>query len=337
MRAKPWVILLIVAFVAAEDNDLLEDSSVTEYRGYFNREHSLLRPYTGHGMDVPYWDITGSTMVTAQQIRLTPNLQGRQGAIWSQIPVQSRDWELMVTFRIHGDTGKLFGDGIGIWYTRDRNIPGPVFGSTNGFSGLGVFLDTYHNDYSSYAHTFPYIYAMVSDGTVLFNGDKDGGDDRLGGSESGCEVKFRNVEYDTHVLIRYVGDTLTVYQDTENTGKWHQCLRVGGVHLPTGYYFGLSAATGDLSDNHDITAVRMFEIEYSRAENINELDPSRIQPKADYVAPRDHVSNPPPSQMSTWGKYLLITLGVCATVGGIAVFGYLWYQDRQSRSRKRFY
>ena len=63
-------------------------------------------------MDVPYFDILGSTMVTSQQIRLTPNTQGRQGAIWNSVvrwqltraryhqsqrlqPVQSRDWELV--------------------------------------------------------------------------------------------------------------------------------------------------------------------------------------------------------------------------------------------------
>lgn len=84
-------------------------------------------------------------------------------------------------------------------------------------------------------------------------------------------------------------------------------------------------------------AVRTFEIEYSRAESLNELDPSRIQPKADFVAPRDHVTNPPPSKMSSFGKYLLIFIGVLATGGGVAVFGYLWWQDRQARSRKRFY
>ena len=38
---------------------------------------------------------------------------------------------------------------------------------------------------------------------------------------------------------------------------------VEGVQLPTGYYFGMSAATGDLSDAHDVISVRMFELETS--------------------------------------------------------------------------
>lgn len=34
-----------------------------------------------------------------------------------------------------------------------------------------------------------------------------------------------------------------------------------GVQLPTGYYIGASATTGDLSDNHDIISVRLFELD----------------------------------------------------------------------------
>jgi hypothetical protein len=49
------------------------------------------------------------------------------------------------------------------------------------------------------------------------------------------------------------------------------------------------------------------------------------------------VVNPPPSNLSSWAKYLLIFIGIVATGGGIAVFGYLYYQDKQARSRKRFY
>lgn len=35
--------------------------------------------------------------------------------------------------------------------------------------------------------------------------------------------------------------------DIDNEHKWKQCFEVNGVHLPTGYYLGISAATGDLT------------------------------------------------------------------------------------------
>lgn len=47
MRTELLLALLVVRATSAEDPDSLEDSFVTEYRGYFKREHSLLKPYQG--------------------------------------------------------------------------------------------------------------------------------------------------------------------------------------------------------------------------------------------------------------------------------------------------
>ena len=33
------------------------------------------------------------------------------------------------------------------------------------------------------------------------------------------------------------------------------------MRLPTGYYFGMSATTGDLSDNHDIVSIKTYELD----------------------------------------------------------------------------
>ena len=37
------------------------------------------------------------------------------------------------------------------------------------------------------------------------------------------------------------------------------CMSVADVHLPRGLYFGLSASTGHLADNHDIISMEVFE------------------------------------------------------------------------------
>jgi hypothetical protein len=36
---------------------------------------------------------------------------------------------------------------------------------------------------------------------------------------------------------------------------------VDEIRLPTGYYIGISGTTGDLSDNHDILSIRLFELD----------------------------------------------------------------------------
>lgn len=35
--------------------------------------------------------------------------------------------------------------------------------------------------------------------------------------------------------------------DLEDRSEWKNCVDITGVRLPTGYYFGASAGTGDLS------------------------------------------------------------------------------------------
>lgn len=39
----------------------------------------------GTGMTIPNWDFMGSTMVTNNYIRLTPDLQSKQGALWNSV------------------------------------------------------------------------------------------------------------------------------------------------------------------------------------------------------------------------------------------------------------
>jgi mannose-binding lectin 2 len=322
---------------ADEVKDKLVGTSVLESRGYLRREHSLAKPYQGAGMEIPYWNIIGSTMVSSQQIRLTPDLQSRKGAIWNSVPCYSRDWELHVVFQVHGATGTLFGDGMALWYVQEPNVIGDVFGSKDNFRGLAIFLDTYSNHNGPHSHSHPYISAMVSNGTLAYDHDRDGTHTQLGGEHTGCEAKFRNKEHDTQMLIRYVGDTLSIFTDVSGAGTWKECMSVAGVHLPTGMYFGISAATGDLSDNHDIVAVRMYEQEYARAERFGEVNHAQIEPSADNVAaPRDHVDAPRPSKLGWIGTTLLVIIGIVVIVLGLG-FGVLFLQKRQERSRKRFY
>ncbi|KDR08713.1 Vesicular integral-membrane protein VIP36 [Zootermopsis nevadensis] len=67
--------------------------------------------------------------------------------------------------------------------------------------------------------------------------------------------------------------------DIENKAAWKECLSVHGVRLPTGYYFGITAATGDLSDIHDIMSVRLFELDLPDDPK-EEEDRSQISPSA---------------------------------------------------------
>ncbi|CAI9733038.1 integral-membrane VIP36-like [Octopus vulgaris] len=243
-------------------------------KDYLKREHTLVKPYLGPSMNIPLWDITGSTMITNNYIRLTSDHQSKQGGIWNSQPVLVRNWELHVQFKVHGAGRTLYGDGFSIWYTRDRMELGPVFGNRDYFSGLAIFLDTYSN------HNGPH----------------------------------------------------NVYIDIDNKNVWKECFTVKGVHLPTGYYVGVSAATGELADNHDILSVKFYELEAPEVDAENFKD---VVPSADFSAqPRDHVAVNP----SSWSAWKIITLIIIVIGFVIGAFVLIYaYQKHQEGKRKRFY
>lgn len=126
-----------------------------------------------------------------------------------------------------------------------------------------------------------------------------------------------------------------------------------GVQLPTGYYLGASATTGDLSDNHDIISVRLFELDLPDDVSLSHLfknsskflcfqprskeDRSHILPSATYFEPpRDHVEDPKPSSLSGIKIFLLMLFGSIVLVACV-VIGIMFYQKQNERSRKRFY
>lgn len=162
-----------------------------------------------------------------------------------------------MNFKVTGKGKELFGDGFAIWYAKDRLVPGTVFGSKDNFFGLAIIMDTYSNHNGPHNHQHPYISAMVNNGTLSYDHDRDGTLTQI----AGCEAKLRNLEYDTHVSIKYHQEILTVMTDIENKGQWKLCFESKNVQLPTGYYFGASATTGDLSDNHDILSFKFYELE----------------------------------------------------------------------------
>ncbi|EFA10355.1 vesicular integral-membrane protein VIP36 [Tribolium castaneum] len=301
-------------------------------KDFMKREHSLIKPYYGSGIEIPFWHFTGSTIVTPNYIRLTSDLQSKVGAIWNSVPVNVRNWELQVHFKVHGKGKDLFGDGFAIWYAKDRMKEGPVFGNNDFFHGLAIILDTYSNHNGPHNHQHPYISAMVNNGTLHYDHDRDGTHTQL----AGCEAKFRNLDYDTHIAIRYEKDVLTVSTDIENKAAWKECFQVKGVRLPTGYYLGVSATTGDLSDNHDIMSVRLFELDMPDDPQADE-DRSNIVPSATFFEPpRDHVEDPKPSSLSGFKVFILMLVGSIAVVACV-VLGIMFYQKHHENKRKRFY
>lgn len=71
---------------------------------------------------------------------------------------------------------------MAVWVTKDRATPGSVFGHKDKFEGLGLFIDTYKNERPGV--TFPYVMAMVGNGSITYDKDHDGQANEL----AGCSV-----------------------------------------------------------------------------------------------------------------------------------------------------
>uniref|UniRef100_A0A3P9J3Z2 Lectin, mannose-binding 2-like b n=1 Tax=Oryzias latipes TaxID=8090 RepID=A0A3P9J3Z2_ORYLA len=334
-HSKNWFFLLYLlvavfscqCFSAADEHDFTDD--------FFKKEYSLAKPYSGLGFSsFSQWDLMGTAMVTPDHIRLTPDLQSRQGAVWSRVPLILKDWELKVHFKIHGQGKKnLNGDGLAIWLTKDRMNNGAVFGNMNQFTGLGVFLDTYPNAEKSHDRSFPYVSVMLGNGSLLYDHDQDGRPTELGG----CSAAVRNSVHDTFLLVRYSTNRLTVMVDVDGKGEWRACADITGLRLPIGYYFGASSATGELSDNHDIISMKLYQLtneptsEEAEEEEEEEVTIPRVDNMEQFQVKVEEGGGMSGLQLFFTLLFSILGLGVLGVVALIV------YSRWKENKRKRFY
>lgn len=176
------------------------------------------------------------------------------------------DWEAEFDINI-GSKSRKGADGLAFWYTEDRGVSGDVFGSKDLWKGLGIFFDSFDNDYR---RNNPSIYAIVNDGTRYFDHDNDGGDAILGQ----CTMDFRNLNHPFYVRVRYVDGALEVFTDkTGQKNNWQLCFQAA-ASLPRDYYFGFSAATGEVSDQHSISSFVAYS--FDKGEDEFNLDDGEL-------------------------------------------------------------
>ena len=216
----------------------------------FEYRYSFKPPYLAQkDGSVPFWEYGGNAIASAENVRVAPSLRSQKGAIWVKQPVLCDWWEVELIFRVTG-RGRIGADGLAFWYTSSKGAyNGTVFGSSDMWNGLGIFFDSFDNDNK---HNNPYIMAVLNDGTKTFDHTNDGTTQL----SAGCLRDFRNKPFATRAKIEYYQNTLTVLFHngmTNNEQDYEMCFRVENVVLPKAGYFGVSAATGGLADDHDVS------------------------------------------------------------------------------------
>lgn len=165
-----------------------------------------------------------------------------------------KDWIVEIRFSVGSKGKKVWGDGFAFWFTEEDFSEGAAFGRNPKFTGLGIFFDTFQNKKSS--TKFPYISAMVNDGTKTYKHHDDGVSTSIGG----CSVDFRNAEHPTRAKISYISKNLQVFTDIDGEDNWSLCFQVPDVDLITEGFLGFSAATGQAHDIHKLLSVTTVQV-----------------------------------------------------------------------------
>ncbi|KAF7637741.1 L-type lectin-like domain-containing protein [Meloidogyne graminicola] len=222
----------------------------------FEYKHSFRTPNLAQrDGTIPFWTVAGDAIASGEQLRLAPSMRSMKGLAWNKRQfVASDHFEIEVAFKVTGQ-GRIGADGLAIWYTAQQGTLGPVFGANDYWTGMGIMLDSFDNDG---AKNNPSISLMINDGTRSFDHHTDGSSQVLGS----CHKDFRNKQFPIHLKAIYFRNVLTILisDGIVPTPRYELCIRVENVFLPKAGFFGVSAATGGLADDHDILDFSTFSI-----------------------------------------------------------------------------
>jgi hypothetical protein len=253
---RPVVFCVVAALVGV--------SQSADARGKKNPTWSLKAPFTAE--DNARWETGAGAAVEGDVVRLTPNLPGRTGYLWSRYPNKdSSDWQMIVDFKISGDEVGG-GEGFAWWYTEKRML-GPVFGSADYWNGLGIFFDTFNDDRTGPS---PTVVAVYNDGSRPYQQYDDG----LGQSLGSCSAPYlRNRKSNSAAKITYLNSELTLelsFASKDGVPSWQTCFTRIPIELGQDKFFGLTAHTGQpivtnppspqIADNHDIYEIQMLDL-----------------------------------------------------------------------------
>lgn len=216
----------------------------------FEYKYSFKGPHLGDDRGrVFFWSLGGHALASRDQVRVTASLRSQKGWMWTKLPTTFDFWEVEITFRVTG-RARVGADGLAFWFTSEAGRDGPVFGSSDYWHGLGVFFDSFDNDGQQ---NNPYILMMTNNKSKSYDHTSDGNGQQLGG----CLRDFRNRPNAPKAKIRYYNGKLSLYFNNgviTSAEGYELCTEAENVVLPSRGYFGLSAATGGLADDHDVIA-----------------------------------------------------------------------------------
>ncbi|KAJ1337444.1 lectin, mannose-binding 1 [Microdochium nivale] len=191
------------------------------------------------GRPIPNFATVGTPenpQVLSNKVILTPPAPGNaRGSIWANNLNKYATWVADVDFRVGGP--ERGGGNMNIWLARRGNqeVGQSSIYTINKFEGLVLVLDQHSGSGGM-------IRGFLNDGTIDFKNQAN--IDSLAFGH--CNYAYRNLGRPSQIKLRQTQDNFRVEID----GRL--CFESNKISIPAGYTFGITAASADLPDSHEV-------------------------------------------------------------------------------------
>ncbi|CRG83685.1 L-type lectin-like domain-containing protein C4F6,05c [Talaromyces islandicus] len=188
---------------------------------------------------IPGWTVKGEAhqpQILSNKVILTPPDPGNtRGSLWAENALSETSWNAEFQFRASGPER---GSGnLQVWYVKDgeSNIGSSSIYTVGKFDGFVLTIDTHGGGSGS-------VRGFLNDGSIAYNSHANVDSLAFGH----CAYPYRNLGRPSVVEIKQSGAIFEVIVDQK------LCFQTPKVALPSGYKFGITAATPDTPDSFEV-------------------------------------------------------------------------------------
>lgn len=241
---------------------------------------------------IPNFALSGSDRqptVLSNKVILTPISPGNQrGAIWSTATLKELEWVADIEFRANGP--ERGGGNLNIWLVSkgDAEVGSRSIYTVGRFDGLALVVDAHGGSAGR-------LRGFLNDGEVDYAARSSIDDQAFGH----CDFPYRNLGRPSQIKIRQTRSNFRVEID----GRL--CFESPQVSLPTGYSFGVTAATPDTPDSFEVFKLVVMSDKastYGTGNKNTNANANAANSKDDKYGSRPQQPNPPKRNPTTPGS-----------------------------------
>ncbi|KAF2772618.1 concanavalin A-like lectin/glucanase [Teratosphaeria nubilosa] len=221
-----------------------------------------------NGRGIPGWSVSSENhqiQILSDHLILTPPIPGHaRGAAWSDASASSSEWSAEFEFRAAGQdqaAGNLMETGsLNIWFVKDKHaVDRNTIYTVGKWDGLAIVLDQYGGGGGK-------VRGFLNDGEKDYSQSSNPAPFAFGH----CDYSYRNLGRPSKIRINHQNGLTVSVDDRE-------CFKTDKVQLPSGYSYGITAATGDNPDSFEIFKFVVYSGTPNKQQQQNQPPPQQSQ------------------------------------------------------------